>query len=113
MAAAMNKYFYPVKLNAEGKEDIVIGERTFKFVPSGNRGYHEIAAIVTKGRLSYPTISYLDAQGRVLEAAPGYKTAEQFRIYLEYYSGDAYKNQTFEEFSSQYASREKSVIESL
>jgi len=113
VAAAMNKHFYPVKLNAEGKEDIVIGERTFKFVPSGKRGYHEMAAILTKGRLSYPTISYVDAQGRVLQAAPGYKNAEDFRVYLEYYSGDTYQNQTYEEFSSQYASRKKPVIESL
>ena len=52
VAAYMNNHFYPVKLNAEGKEDIVIGERTFKFVDNGRRGYHEMAAIVTKGRLS-------------------------------------------------------------
>jgi thioredoxin-related protein len=113
VAAALNKHFYPVKLDAEGKEDIVIGERTFKFVANGRRGYHEMAAIVTKGRLSYPTISYVDAQGKVLQAAPGYKTPEQFRVYLEYYSGDAFKNQTFEEFSSLYAAKEKPVIGSL
>jgi thioredoxin-related protein len=113
IAADMNKNFYPVKLNAEGKDDIVIGDRTFKFVPSGNRGYHEIAAIVTKGRLSYPTISYVDAQGKVLQAAPGYKPPDQFRVYLEYYSGETYKNQTFQEFSSQFAARETSVIENL
>ncbi len=113
VAKAMNKHFYPVKLDAEGKEDIVIGDKTFKFVANGRKGYHEMAAIVTKGRLSYPTISYVDAQGKVLEAAPGFKTPEQFRVYLEYYAGETYKNQTFEEFSSQYASSEKSVIESL
>lgn len=113
VAAAMNKHFYPVKLDAEGKEDIVIGEKIFKFVANGRRGYHEMAAIVTKGRLSYPTISYVDAQGKVLQAAPGYKTPEQFRVYLEYYSGEVYKNQTFENFSSQFTAREKPVIESL
>jgi len=96
----MNTHFYPVKLNAEGKEDIVIGDRVFKFVDSGRRGYHEVAAIVTKGRLSYPTISYVDEQGKVLEAAPGYKTAEQFKIYLDYYSSNAYKTKTFQEFSA-------------
>ena len=96
----MNKHFYPVKLNAEGKEDIVLGDRTFKFVDNGRRGYHEIAAIVTKGRLSYPTISYVDDQGKVLEAAPGYKTAEQFKVYLSYYAEDAYKTKTFEEYSA-------------
>ena len=109
----MNKHFYPVKLDAEGKEDITIGDRTFKFVDNGRRGYHEIAAVVTRGRLSYPTISYVDAQGKVLEAAPGYKTADQFRVYLAYYSDGAYKNQTFDEFSSAYARQETSVIQNL
>jgi thioredoxin-related protein len=61
-----------------------------------------VAAIVTKGRLSYPTISYVDEEGRVLEAAPGYKTVSQFKIYLSYYSGDAYKTKTFQEFSESY-----------
>jgi thioredoxin-related protein len=113
VAEIMNKHFYPVKLDAEGKEDIVIGERTFKFVDNGRRGYHEIAAVVTRGRLSYPTISYVDAQGKVLEASPGYKTADQFRVYLAYYSEGAYKDQTFDEFSAAYAGQEKSVIQNL
>lgn len=109
----MNKHFYPVKMDAEGKEDIVIGERTFKFVDNGRRGYHEIAAVVTKGRLSYPTISYVDARGKVLEAAPGYKTADQFRVYLAYYQEEAYIDQSFEEFSASYAAKNKPVIQSL
>lgn len=105
VAEVMNKHFYPVKLDAEGKEDIVIGDKTFKFVDNGRRGYHEIAAVVTKGRLSYPTISYVDDQGRVLEAAPGYKTADQFKVYLAYYSDDAYKTQTFQDFSASYSAQ--------
>jgi thioredoxin-related protein len=100
VAQILNEQFYPVKLDAEGKEDIVIADRTFKFVPNGRRGYHEVAAIVTKGRLSYPTISYLDAQGRILEASPGYKTADQFKLYLAYYAGEEYKTKTFEEFAA-------------
>jgi len=121
----MNKHFYPVKLNAEGKEDIVIGERTFKFVDNGcitvldqegnlvRRGYHEIAAVVSRGRLSYPTISYVDAQGKVLEAAPGYQTADQFKVYLAFYAEGAYKELSFDEFSATYTTRQKSVIQSL
>ncbi len=109
----MNKHFYPVKLDAEGKDDIVIGDRTYKFVDNGRRGYHEIAAVVTRGRLSYPTISYVDAQGKVLEAAPGYKTAYQFRVYLAYYADGAYQDQSFDEFSASYTAQEKSVIQNL
>jgi len=100
IAASLNKDFYPVKLNAEGKEDIVLGDRTYKFVDNGRNGYHELAAIVTRGRLSYPTISYVDEKGRVLNAAPGYKGPEQFRIFLDYYRDGAYKSQSFEDFQA-------------
>lgn len=102
VAEMLNTHFYPVKLDAEGKEDVVIGDRTFKFVDNGSRGYHEIAAIVAKGRLSYPTISYVDGQGRVLEASPGYKTAEQFKVHLAYYKEEAYKTSSFQEFAETY-----------
>jgi thioredoxin-related protein len=100
IASILNNHFYPVKLDAEGKEDIVIGDRTFKYVERGRSGYHEVAAIITKGRLSYPTISYEDDQGRLLEAYPGYKTPDQLRVYLAYYADGSYKTQTFEEFTS-------------
>jgi thioredoxin-related protein len=99
----LNRDFYPVKLNAEGKEDIVIGDKTFKFVDNGRRGYHEVAAIVTKGRLSYPTISYVDDQGRVLEASPGFKPPDLFKVQLAYYSEGAYKTQAFDDFAASYS----------
>jgi thioredoxin-related protein len=98
VANILNKDFYPVKLNAEGREEIVIGERTFRFVDNGGRGYHELAAIVTGGRLSYPTISYVDEQGRVLQAAPGYVGPEQFKVFLAYYNTGAYKTQGWEQY---------------
>jgi thioredoxin-related protein len=105
VATILNRDFYPVKLNAEGKEDIVIGERTFKFVNNGGSGYHELAAVITRGRLSYPTISYVDEQGRIISVEPGYKGPDEFRIYLAYYNGNAYKTQAFDDFRASYISR--------
>lgn len=96
VAAILNKDFYPVKLDAEGKEDIVIGDQAYKFVDNGRRGYHELAAIVTKGRLSYPTISIVDEKGQVLNAYPGYKDKEQFMLFLSYFNEGAYKNESWE-----------------
>lgn len=98
IAATLNKDFYPVKLNAEGKDSIVIGDKSYKFVDNGSRGYHELAAIVTKGRLSYPTISVVDERGRVLNAYPGYKDADQFKLFLAYFNEDAYMDKTWEEY---------------
>jgi len=98
----LNQQFYPVKLDAEGKADIVIGDRTFKYVESGRSGYHEVAAILTQGRLSYPTLSYVDDQGRLLETSPGYKTPEQLKVHLTYYADGSYKTTSFEDFKSTY-----------
>jgi thioredoxin-related protein len=98
----LNEKFYPVKLNAEGKEDIVIGDRTFKYVESGRSGYHEVAAIVTQGRLSYPTLSYVDDQGRLLEASAGYVTPEQLKVHLDYYADGSYKTESFEDYKASY-----------
>jgi len=98
IAAVLNTHFYPVKLNAEGKEDIVIGGNTYKFVDNGRRGYHELAAVVTKGRLSYPTIACVDDRGRVLDPAPGYQDSERFMEFLNYYRDKAYETQTLQEF---------------
>jgi thioredoxin-related protein len=100
VAAMLNKHFYPVKLDAEGKDEIVIGDKAYKFVDNGRRGYHEVAAVVTNGRLVYPTISYLSDRGEVLKVAPGYLDAAKFKIYLEYYSGEAYKEQDFDDYKA-------------
>ena len=102
IVAMLNSRFYPVKLDAEGKEDIVIGDRTFRYVGSGRSGYDEVAAILTKGRLGYPTISYVDDQGRLLEAYAGYATADQLKVQLAFYADGSYKTTSFEEFSQAY-----------
>ena len=102
VARTLNSQFYPVKLDAEGKQDIVIGDRSYQFVESGRNGYHELAAIVTRGRLSYSTVSYVDERGRVLEASPGFQNPGQFKVQLAYYANEAYKTQSFEDFSASY-----------
>ncbi|MFH0758777.1 MAG: DUF255 domain-containing protein [Bacteroidota bacterium] len=109
VAAILNKYFYPVKLDAEGKDDIVLGNRTYKFVDNGSRGYHEMAAVVTNGRLVYPTISYVSDQGRVLKVAPGYLDAAQFKVYLAYFSSGSYKEQEFDDFKASHATEEAAL----
>ncbi|MEZ5072802.1 MAG: DUF255 domain-containing protein [Bacteroidales bacterium] len=100
IVSLMNEKFYPVKLNAEGKEDIVIGDHTYKFVDNGSRATHEMAAVVTQGRLSYPTISYIDGRGRILQIAPGYKTVDQLKIHLDYFNEGAYTSEDFETFKA-------------
>ncbi len=91
VAKYLNMHFYLVKFNAELKDSLVLGGRTFHFIDQGRRGYHEVAAILTQGRLSYPTIVYLDEELRHIAVEPGFKTAEQLSEKLLYYHEERYK----------------------
>lgn len=91
VATYVNAHFYAVKFNAEMKDSLTLGERTYHFIDNGRRGYHEVAAILTKGRLSYPTIVYLDEELRHIAVEPGYKTADQLSQKLIYFKEEKYK----------------------
>src|SRR5688572_33238081 len=51
VAKILNDKFYAVKFDAEQREDVVFNGHTFKFVPSGNKGYHELAAALLNNQL--------------------------------------------------------------
>jgi thioredoxin-related protein len=97
----LNDNFYAVKLNAEGKEDIRFKNRIYKFVPQGQRGYHELAAAFLNGKLSYPTTVYLDENLNLIQPIPGYLTVKDLEPILIYLGEGRYKNQTWQEFLTQ------------
>ena len=55
IAGYLNEKYYPVKFNAEQKDDVTLDGKTYKFVPGGGRGYHELAATLLNGNLGYPS----------------------------------------------------------
>lgn len=104
IADYMNKKFYPVKFNAEQKADISLNGKTYKFVASGNRGYHELAAELLHGQLGYPSVVFLDEQARMIQPVQGYIQAKQFDSIIKFIGGDYYKNKKWEEFEASYVS---------
>lgn len=102
IAEYINENFYAVKFNAEQRETITIGERSYKYVANGSRGYHEMAVVLTRGRLSYPTIVYLDEELRHLDVIPGFVTAPQLEVYLSYFNEGADKRTTYEKYAENF-----------
>lgn len=104
IAAYVNQYFYAVKFNAEQKESILFREREFKFIPSGQRGYHELAAELMQGKLSYPTIVYLDKDLNLIQPIPGFQTPQALEPIISFFGSDSYRTVKWEEFSAQFKS---------
>ena len=95
----MQDNFYMVKMDAEGKDPIEYQGRTFKFVPSGRRGYHELAAALLQGKMSYPTVVFLDEQLNMLSPVPGYQQVEPFMQIAKYFGDNIYKDKDWQSYA--------------
>ncbi|MDR3180972.1 MAG: thioredoxin fold domain-containing protein [Prevotellaceae bacterium] len=100
VAAYLNAYFYPVKLNAEGKNPITVGGRTYVLRP-GQRS-HELAIQILNGQMSYPTIAYMDETMQLITLVPGYHTPEELRPILVFIAQDYYKTMNWEKFMQEW-----------
>ncbi len=94
----LNSNFYPVKFDAEGKNDVVFRDQTFKYVAQGNRGYHQLAAAMMNGKLSYPTSIFLDENLNIISPLPGYMTPDKLEPILDYIGNDHYKTTPFDKY---------------
>ncbi len=90
VAAYMEKHFYMVKMDGEGKDPITFKGNTYKFVASGRSGYHELAAALMQGKLSYPTTIFLDEKMNMLSPLPGYQKPQPFLNIAKYFGDNIY-----------------------
>jgi thioredoxin-related protein len=100
----INKNYYAVKFNAEQREDVIFSGHTFKFVPSGKRGYHELAAALTRNQLSYPTTVFMDENKKIIQSIPGYQDAKSMDMIIHFLGEDVFKSTPWEDFQQSYKS---------
>jgi len=100
----LNEDYYPVKLDAEQRGDITFNNQIFKFIPSGDRGVHQLAATLLNNQLSYPTVVFLDEQFRMIQPLPGYRKADEFYKIAQFIGKDYYKTIKWEEWVNSYKS---------
>jgi thioredoxin-related protein len=100
VAKILNEKFYPVKFNAEQKEDVVFNGNTFKFIPSGASGVHQLAAALLNNQLSYPTVVFLDEGFNMIQPLPGYREAPEFHKIVQFIGEDFYKTMKWQEWEA-------------
>ena len=102
VAKYLNENFYPVKFNAEQKEDVNILGSTFKYVSQGSRGSHQLAAAL--GATGYPYVVFLDENMNIITSLPGYTKAPHFDKVINYIYGEHYRDKEFEAWAATYTS---------
>lgn len=100
VAKYLNENFYPVKFDAEQKEEISYGGRVHKFVPSGRNGYHELAAAMVDGKLGYPCFVYFNENMERIMISPGYKGPEDVMTELKFAAEGKYQSTSWEAYKA-------------
>ena len=94
----VNTNYYAVKLDGEDKDILKYRGYEFKFVPNGRRGYNELAYELLRGKMSYPSIVFLDENLDVLQPFKGFRTAEELLPIIKYLGEDIYKNTSWNDY---------------
>jgi thioredoxin-related protein len=105
IAKILNEKYYAVKFNAETKDTIYFADRQFVNDGKGRRSPHQLAVALLQGKISYPSIAYLNEDNQLLTTVPGYQTVVDLKPILMFFAEDAFLSQTFEEFQKEFKNR--------
>ena len=103
LADYVNSHYHAVKFDAEGAGEVTFKGKTYKN-PSYNpamqgmrNGTHDLTMQIApvNGRVAYPTVVYMDAEGNVLAPVQGYLTPDQMEPILIYFGESIHKTQDY------------------
>ena len=103
----VNKNYYAVKFNGEGKDDITFNGHTFSnpnFDPARANSRNAIHQLASYLQISaYPTIVFFDEKGGVIAPIRGYQQPQQLELYLKMFNQNDHKSiDTQEKFNTYY-----------
>jgi thioredoxin-related protein len=102
IAQYINQNFHAVKFDAEQQEPILFNEKTYQYVKYGKTGYHELAVELTRGRLSYPTLVFLDENMEIIQAIRGFQTVPRLEQIITYFAQDKHKTTPWAKYTETY-----------
>ena len=105
IVAYINEYYWPVKLDAERTDTVKLGDQIFVNENTDRRrGAHQLAIALLNGKMSYPSIVYLDENVELLQAVPGYYDAKGIEPIILFFGRDIYKQTSWEDFKAGFVS---------
>jgi|GEM_PF-330709 len=109
IAKYLNEHFYPVKFNAETRDSIVFSGFVFKNnnPPETKRPVNDFAVSILDGKLSYPSIVFLDEDIKRIQIIVGYYQADKFEPLLKYFGSAKYKDTKYEDFQKTFVGEVK------
>lgn len=102
----INKNYYAIKLDAEKKENIQLKGKTFEFTRYGSRGYHQLATTLLNGKMSFPSLVFMDEDFNVIQAIPGYQDELNFYMIATYFGENLHKSKPWNIYVEEFQQKE-------
>ncbi|MBL4706853.1 MAG: DUF255 domain-containing protein [Flavobacteriales bacterium] len=98
--------YWAVKLNAERKDTVVLGSQTFiNENLDARRGPHQLAIALLNGKMTYPSIVYLDEQVELMHPAiAGYQDPNSLEQIIKYFGEEAYQSIPWDKYQKEFES---------
>jgi thioredoxin-related protein len=107
IAKYLNENFYAVKFDAESTKPIEFAGTTFVNGGTETRNTHQLAIALLQGKLSYPSVAYMNEEMQLLTAIAGFKTPAEIEPILNYFAKDKYKSVGWTDFQASFESEIK------
>ncbi len=92
----LNANFHSVKFNAESRDTVFLGDKTFVYKPEYKS--NELAISLLGGKMSYPSVVFLDSKLQMLTVVPGFIEAPQMMEILKYFGDGIYLRLKWDEY---------------
>lgn len=94
----LNRYFLPVKFNAEREEPVNYKGTKYEMRNQGMRGTHEFAIHILSGKMGYPTTTFLGMDHELMSNVPGYINADEMVLILKFFGQNKHLSMSFDDF---------------
>lgn len=88
----INRYFYPVKINAESSDTVVFRNKVYAPVKNGNKFINGLAVELLGGKMAYPTTAFIYDKENVNLVVPGYIDGQKMQGFLVYFVENVYQS---------------------
>ena len=95
---ALNRYFLPVKFNAEREDSVNYRGVPYTMKAQGIRSTHEFAIRILSGKMGYPTTSFLGMDHDLLTNIPGYIQADEMTMILRFFGENKHLSMSYDDF---------------
>jgi thioredoxin-related protein len=94
----LNRYFLPVKFNAEREDPVTYKGVPYSMKAQGIRSTHEFAIHILSGKMGYPTTTFLGIDHDLLTNIPGYIQADEMVLILKFFGENKHLSMSFDDF---------------